>query len=162
MGAGQKSFPAHVSTWRTDNPNGDSRDDGTPVASFLLENLSIAREVNTRIGDPNMKNTIAAYVTVFCYSLLLAATCVQAQDDQENGRHCSLQTIKGSYGTLLTGHVRDFPDPGQNPIVIEVRTADASLFSALYHSAYPLIRRSHLVGSTRESVPTIVPPRNSK
>ena len=68
-----------------------------------------------------MKNTIAAYVTVFCYSLLLAAPCVQAQDDQENGRHCSLQTIKGSYGTLLTGHVRDFPDPGQNPIVIEAR-----------------------------------------
>lgn len=66
-----------------------------------------------------MKNAIAAYVAVLCYFLLLAP-CVQAQDD-ENGRRCSLQTLKGSYGTLFTGHVRDFPDPGQNPIVIEAR-----------------------------------------
>ena len=66
-----------------------------------------------------MKNAIAAYVAVLCYFLLLAP-CVQAQDD-DNGRRCSLQTLKGSYGTLFTGHVRDFPDPGQNPIVIEAR-----------------------------------------
>jgi hypothetical protein len=67
-----------------------------------------------------MKNTIATYVAVLsCSLVLLAGPCVQAQDDQENGGRCSLQTLKGSYGTLYTGHVRDFPDPGQNPIVIQ-------------------------------------------
>jgi len=32
-----------------------------------------------------------------------------------------LKTLKGSYGTLFNGFVLDFPDPGQNPIVIEAR-----------------------------------------
>ena len=70
-----------------------------------------------------MKNIIATYVAVLsCSLLLLAGPCVQAQDNQqEDGGRCSLQTLKGSYGTLFTGHVLDFPDPGQNPIVIETR-----------------------------------------
>ena len=67
-----------------------------------------------------MKKTIATYVAVLSYSfLLLPGPWLQAQDDQEDGARCSLQTLKGSYGTLYTGHVRDFPDPGQNPIVIQ-------------------------------------------
>jgi hypothetical protein len=66
-----------------------------------------------------MKNTIATCVAV-CL-LLLAIPCVQAQENSEDGGRCSLKTLKGSYGTLYTGRVRDFPDPGQNPIVIEAR-----------------------------------------
>jgi hypothetical protein len=69
-----------------------------------------------------MKNTIATCIAALsCCLLLVAVPSLQAQDDQENGRRCSLQTLKGSYGTLYTGFVRDFPDPGQNPIVIQAR-----------------------------------------
>jgi hypothetical protein len=64
-----------------------------------------------------MKNTIATCVAV-CL-LLLALPYTQAQENSEDGARCSLKTLKGSYGTLYTGHVRDFPDPGQNPIVIQ-------------------------------------------
>jgi hypothetical protein len=66
-----------------------------------------------------MKNTIATCVAV-CL-LLLAVPYVLAQQDSEDGGRCSLKTLKGSYGTLYTGYVRDFPDPGQNPIVIKAR-----------------------------------------
>ena len=67
-----------------------------------------------------MKLTITfTCVVVLCSSFfLLSVPYLQAQDDQGNGRPCSLKTLKGSYGTLSTGFVRDFPDPGQNPIVI--------------------------------------------
>jgi hypothetical protein len=66
-----------------------------------------------------MKNTIATCVVVSL--LLLAVPCVQAQENSEDRGRCSLKTLKGSYGTLYTGYVRDFPDPGQNPIVIKAR-----------------------------------------
>ena len=67
-----------------------------------------------------MKLTITlTCAAVLCSSFfLLSVPYVQAQDDQGNGRPCSLKTLKGSYGSLYTGFVRDFPDPGQNPIVI--------------------------------------------
>jgi len=70
-----------------------------------------------------MKLTITlTCVGVLCSSFfLLSVSYVQAQDDQGNDRPCSLKTLKGSYGTLFSGFVRDFPDPGQNPIVIEAR-----------------------------------------
>lgn len=67
-----------------------------------------------------MRNTIATYVAVLSSCLLLIAVpCLHAQNDQGEGTHCSLQTLKGSYGVLSSGFVRDFPDPGQNPVVLE-------------------------------------------
>jgi hypothetical protein len=69
-----------------------------------------------------MKNTTATCVAVLASSLLLLAVpCIQAQENSEDRGRCSLKTLKGSYGTLYTGYVRDFPDPGQNPIVIKAR-----------------------------------------
>ena len=67
-----------------------------------------------------MRNTIPTCVAAlsFCV-LLIAGPCLHAQVDEVKGTRCSLQTLKGSYGTLSTGFVRDFPDPGQNPFVGE-------------------------------------------
>jgi hypothetical protein len=65
--------------------------------------------------------------TIRCLGIAVAVLSLaygiqtQAQDEHGNGARCSLQTLKGSYGTLATGFVRDFPDPGQNPIVIQGR-----------------------------------------
>jgi len=70
-----------------------------------------------------MKRTITlTCVAVLCSSFfLLSVPYVQAQDDPGNRGPCSLKTLKGSYGTLFNGFVLDFPNPGQNPIVIEAR-----------------------------------------
>jgi hypothetical protein len=65
---------------------------------------------------------IATYVAALSsFVLLIAVPRLHAQDDEGNSAHCSQQTLKGSYGKLYTGFVRDFPDPGQNPIVIQAR-----------------------------------------
>lgn len=66
-----------------------------------------------------MKNPITTCVAL-CL-LLLPVPCIQAQENSEEAGRCSLKTLKGSYGALYTGFVRDFPDPGQNPIVIQAR-----------------------------------------
>jgi hypothetical protein len=77
---------------------------------------------DTITGEVKRRSTWTMFMGLLIAALgLVAGPCVQAQDEQENARRCSLQTLKGSYGTLFTGHVRDFPDPGQNPIVIEAR-----------------------------------------
>jgi len=70
-----------------------------------------------------MKRTITlTCVAVLCSSFfLLSVPYVQAQDDPGNRGPCSLKTLKGSYGALFNGFVLDFPNPGQNPIVIEAR-----------------------------------------
>ena len=89
--------------------------------------------------------TLTCLAVLCCSFFLLSVPCGYAQNDQGNGPPCSLKTLKGSYGTLFNGHVRDFPDPGQNPIVIEERetydgagnmtTVSASMLSSIKETA---------------------------
>src|SRR5215472_4811566 len=88
--------------------------------------------------------TLTCVVVLCCSFFFLSVPYMQAQDNQGNGP-CSVKTLKGSYGTLFNGHVRDFPDPGQNPIVIEERetydgagnmtTVSASMLSSIKETA---------------------------
>ena len=67
-----------------------------------------------------MENPTATCAAVLSACLLLLSVPrIQAQDGDGDPTRCSLQTLKGSYGSLYTGYVLDFPNPGQNPIVIQ-------------------------------------------